>query len=107
MKLEDLIATEDELLNATMEKLANNVLLCLSKGNKSVPIRRRGLAGRLVMGYPQEFGKRCLYAIEESIMYLEHQMLIGIDPDEREFVFLTRKGQQQAIAAEKELLVSA
>ena len=105
MKLEELIPCEKDLLDYSAEELADRILICLLKSTNSVPVRRRGLASRLIMGYPREFGKDSLFAIEEAIMFLEHTMLIGIDPEEREFVFITREGKKRAdCAAEKFLL---
>jgi hypothetical protein len=37
-------------------------------------------------------------------MYLEHEMLIGIDPEERELVFITRKGRKRAECTAEQIL---
>jgi hypothetical protein len=107
MKLEELIPEEKDLLELTAEKLADQILICLLKNGNSIPVRRKGLAARMVMGYPREFDKESLFAIEEAVMYLEHEMFIGIDPEEREFVFITRAGKRQAEKAEGKLLTPA
>ncbi len=101
MKLEELIPNENDLLGLPADQLADRVLICLLQSGNSVPVRRRGLASRLTMGYPGNSGKAGVLAIEEAIMHLEHKMLIGIDPEEREFVFITREGEKQAHNAEK------
>lgn len=104
MKLEELIPREKDLLDFSAEDLADRIIICLVKSGNSSPISRRGLAARLLRGYPNEYGKDGLFAIEEAIMFLEHEMLIGIDPEEREFVFITRKGKEKAELASKNLL---
>ncbi|MBX9689087.1 MAG: hypothetical protein K2X27_20425 [Candidatus Obscuribacterales bacterium] len=94
MKLEEMIPVENDLINMSLADLADKVLVCLSAFSKNgTQIRRRGLAGRLLMGYPSEFERQSRLAIEEALMLLENQMLIGVDPDEQEFVFITRLGK--------------
>ncbi len=95
MKLQELVPKETELLSLDVSVLAEKLLVCLSDSTRSSSVRRRGLASRLLMGYPCEFGRESQLAIEEALMWLEHEMMIGIDPDEREFVFVTRKGRDK------------
>lgn len=102
MRLEEIIPIEKDLLNMSLSDLADKVLFCLEKSAVASPIRRRGLPGRLLMGYPNEFGKDCRLALEEALMYLENKMFIGVDPDDGEFVFITRSGKAHL---EKDLLV--
>jgi hypothetical protein len=96
MRLEELVPKEKDLLEMSVEQLALNVLKCLIESPTGASIRRRGLASRLVMGYSNEFGKDTLFALEEAVMWLEHNMLIGVDPQEQEFVFVTRAGRERA-----------
>jgi hypothetical protein len=106
MRLEDLIPREKDLLDFSVEQVADQVLICLVATGKAL-ITRKGLASRLVRGYPSEFGKDSLLAIEEAIMYLEHHMFIGVDPDERERVFITRAGKVRSKNAQEVLLTAA
>ncbi len=93
MKLEEIIPKERDLIDMELMDLAGKVLCCLDRSSQNSQIRRRGLAARLLMGYPNEFGKDSRLAIEEGLMWLENRMFIGVDPDEQEFVFITRLGK--------------
>jgi hypothetical protein len=92
LTLRQVIPDENKLLDTPVEVLAGHVLGCISaQANQN--IRRRGLAMALLRDYPREHESQSLYAIEEALQWLERELFIGLDPVEREFVFITRRGR--------------
>lgn len=61
-----------------------HLLTCL------VSIKRRGLAEAFLRDYPRE-SMESIYALEESLMWLAKELLIGPDPNNPDKIFLTRK----------------
>ncbi len=93
MSLIDHVKTEDELLELKVQVLAMHLLTCIEE-HASAPIKRQGLAARFLRDYPRNKTPDSLYAIEEALMYLEREMLIGADPTAPELIFVTRSGKK-------------
>jgi hypothetical protein len=92
MGLKKIVTEEKQLIDLPVEKLAEHVLYCINAQSTN-PIKRSGLAMGLLREYPREYVPQSLYAVEEALLWLEKELLIGLDPVDRELVFITRRGK--------------
>lgn len=93
MKLRELIKHEKEIVNLEVDSLAGSILVCIPT-DTSNSIKRRGLAAAILRDYPRE-DPQSIYAIEEAILWLEKELLIGPDPTDPDMIFITRKGKAE------------
>lgn len=92
MPLPNVVKTEEDIIAMPVEELGKALLECILEYS-AVPIKRQGLAVRFLRDYPRNKTPDSLYALEEALLWLESEMLIGPDPGDPELIFVTRKGK--------------
>lgn len=94
MSLNNVVKTEEDMLQMSLDKLAIALLKCIVEYSSTVPIKRQGLALRFLRDYPRDKTPDSLYALEEALLWLEKEMMIGPDPTDPDLIFVTRRGKQ-------------